>query len=106
MTRESALVDDPTNTVVDEEDIIKAYYYGISAVPITETDADLLLYQTRKCLKLLGFISEDEIPRNFYMSGVDIVLPDPKHVTTFNALVQALFNRKEVALVRYCYRDK
>lgn len=91
MSREYALEDDPTNTIVEEEDIIKAYYYGSSAVPITPADEDLLKYKTPKCMKLLGFSDSAAIPRHFYMGGVDIVLPAPNFEIPFNALVQAMF---------------
>jgi len=107
MARECALEDDPTNTVVDPEDIIKAYYYGTSVVPVSPTEEELLKFHTVKCLKLLGFVSRSDLHREWYMEGVEMLLPavtdaDQK---AFKAIAQAMFNRNEVALVRYVYRD-
>lgn len=107
MSRECALEDDPTNTVVEPEDIIKAYYYGTSVVPVSPAEEDLLKFATGKCLKLLGFVSREDVHREWYMEGVEMLLPavtdaDQK---AFKAIAQAMFNRNEVALVRYVYRD-
>ena len=107
MTRECALEDDPTNTVVDLEDIIKAYYYGTSIVPVSVAEEELLKFPTYKSLKLLGFVSRNDLHREWYMEGVEMLLPAPTEADqkSFKAIAQAMFNRNEVALVRYVYRD-
>ena len=107
MSRESVLEDDPTSTVIDPENIIKAYYYGKSIVPVTNDDEDLLKYQSRKSMKVLGYLPSANIPRHYFMSGVDIVLPVPDQIQemAFAALVQALYQRDDVILIRYAYRD-
>ena len=107
MTREAALEDDPSSTVIDSEDIIKAYFYGKSVVPVSLDDEDQLKYPTRKCIKVLGYLSAVSIPRHFFMSGVDMVLPfpDPEHEKAFAAFVQALYQRDDVVLIRYCAKD-
>lgn len=107
MSRESALEDDPNSTVIDPENIIKAYYYGKSVVPVSNVDEDLLKYPCRKCMKVLGYISAASVPRHYFMAGVDIVLPstDQSQEIAFAALVQALYQRDDVILIRYSYRD-
>ena len=107
MSREAALEDDPTSTVVDPEDIIKAYYYGKSVVPVSHDDEELLKYPCRKCMKVLGYLGAAGIPRHYFMSGVDMVLPSPdnSHETAFAAFVQALYQRNDVVLIRYTYRE-
>lgn len=107
MSREAALEDDPTSTVIDPEDIIKAYYYGKSVVPVSHDDEELLKYPCRKCMKVLGYLSSTAVPRHFFMSGVDMILPsqDASHETAFAAFVQALYQRNDVVLVRYSYRE-
>ncbi|OMJ72727.1 hypothetical protein SteCoe_28760 [Stentor coeruleus] len=107
MSREAALEDDPTSTVVDPQDIIKAYFYGKSVVPVTADDEELLKYPCRKCLKVLGYLSSSAIPRHYFMSGVDMILPNPSESDeiAFAAYVQALYQRDDVVLARYSYRD-
>jgi ATP-dependent DNA helicase 2 subunit 2 len=107
MSREAALEDDPSSTVVDSEDIIKAYFYGKSVVPVSVDDEELLRYPSRKCLKVLGYLSSAAVPRHFFMAGVDMVLPapDPDHERGFAAYVQALYQRDDVVLARYSAKD-
>lgn len=107
MSREVALEDDPSSTVIDSEDIIKAFFYGKSVVPVSVDDEEQLKYPCRKCMKVLGYLSSSAIPRHYFMSGVDIVLPlpDPAQEKAFAAFVQALYQRDDVVLVRYCTRD-
>ena len=107
MSREAALEDDPTSTVIDPENIIKAYFYGKSVVPVNQDDEELLKYPCRKCMKVLGYLPSAAIPRHYFMGGVDIVLPSPEqsHEVAFAAFVQALYQRDDVVLIRYSYRD-
>jgi ATP-dependent DNA helicase 2 subunit 2 len=107
ITRERALEDDPNSTAIDEDDIINAHHYGKSVVPISKVDEEALKYATSKCLKLLGFLSSHSIPRHFFTKGVEIVLPagTPDQELAFVALVQALYQREEVCLVRYVFRE-
>lgn len=107
MSREAALEDDPTGTVVDPEDIVKAYFYGKSVVPVSAVDENLLKFACPKCMKLLGFLSSDQVPHQYFMGGVDMVLPaaDQQQEVAFAAIVQALYQRQDSILVRYVSRD-
>lgn len=106
ITRERALEDDSNSTAIDEDDIINAHYYGKSVVPISKVDEEALKYATSKCLKLLGFLAASSIPRHYFMKGVEIVLPTGgSEELAFVAIVQALYQRDEVCLVRYVFRD-
>ena len=100
--------DDPDKKAVEKELITKAYYYGASLVPISKTDEVRLKNEEPKCLKVIGFTDSFRVPRHFFMSGVDIVVPNPtseEDIIGTTALVQEMLKLNKVIIARYVYRN-
>ena len=100
--------DDPEKKAVEKELITKAYYYGNSLVPVSATDEVRLKNEEPKCLKVIGFTDAYRVPRHYYMSGVDIVIPNPtsnEDIKATLALVTEMIKMNKVIIARYVYRN-
>ena len=100
--------DDPDKKAVEKELITKAYYYGSSLVPISQTDEVRLKNEEPKCLKVIGFTDSYRVPRHFFMSGVDIVVPNPtseEDIKGTTALVKEMLKMNKVIIARYVPRN-
>ena len=100
--------DDPDKKAVDKELITKAYYYGSSLVPVSATDEIRLKNEEQKCLKVIGFTDSFRVPRHFFMSGVDIVIPNPTSNNDIKgtlALVNEMIKMNKVIIARYVPRN-
>ena len=86
MSREAALADDPNSKALEPDDIIKAFHYGKSVVPVSKEDETLVSLATEKCMKLIGFTSKSSISRDRFMGGVEMVLPGAGYEGAFTAL--------------------
>ena len=102
-------VNDEKNKKAVEKDLItKAYYYGSSLVPVSKTDEVRLKNEEPKCLKVIGFTDSFRVPRHFFMSGVDIVVPNPaspEDIKGTTALVSEMIKMNKVIIARYVYRN-
>jgi ATP-dependent DNA helicase 2 subunit 2 len=106
--RKHYIHDDPNLTDVDAEFKIKGYYYGKQLVPIAKVLEDSLKYKCSKCLKVLGFVDKEKLPRNFYLGQVDMVVPpetDTRNQQMFFSLLMAMNQLSKVAFLRYVTRD-
>lgn len=100
--------DDPEQTPVSQEYKMKAYYYGKSLVPVSKEDEEMFKNKEHKCLKAIGFTDSFRVPRHYFMSGVDIVIPNPgddAEIRSFAALVEAMKSTNKVLICRYVYRE-
>ena len=100
--------DDPDKKAVEKELITKAYYYGSSLVPVSQTDEVRLKNEEPKCLKVIGFTDSYRVPRHFFMSGVDIVVPNPaspEDIKGTAALVIEMIKMNKVIIARYVPRN-
>jgi len=100
--------DDPDKKAVEKDLITKAYYYGSSLVPVSKTDEVRLKNEEPKCLKVIGFTDSFRVPRHFFMSGVDIVVPNPaspEDIKGTTALVSEMIKMNKVIIARYVYRN-
>ena len=100
--------DDPDKKAVEKELITKAYYYGSSLVPVSQTDEVRLKNEEPKCLKVIGFTDSYRVPRHFFMSGVDIVVPNPaseEDIKGTAALVIEMLKMNKVIIARYVPRN-
>lgn len=90
-----------------EDRRVKSYQYGKSLIPFSKIDENILQYKSTPCLSLLGFARSIDIPRDHFMSGSDIVIANPEDEKTqraFGILVEALFEKDFVAIVRFVKR--
>ena len=100
--------DDPEKKAVEKELITKAYYYGSSLVPVSATDEVRLKNEEPKCLKVIGFTDSYRVPRHYFMSGVDLVIPNPtsnEDIKGTLALVTEMIKMNKVIIARYVYRN-
>ena len=100
--------DDPDKKAVEKDLITKAYSYGSSLVPVSKTDEVRLKNEEPKCLKVIGFTDSFRVPRHFFMSGVDIVVPNPaspEDIKGTTALVSEMIKMNKVIIARYVYRN-
>ena len=100
--------DDPEKKAVEKELITKAYYYGSSLVPVSATDEVRLKNEEPKCLKVIGFTDSYRVPRHYFMSGVDIVIPNPTSNDDIRgtlALVNEMIKMNKVIIARYVFRN-
>jgi ATP-dependent DNA helicase 2 subunit 2 len=94
---------------VEKPNIQKGYEYGSSIIPIPKELESLLKFQDDRCLKLLGFVDEDKIPRHMAMANVDVMMPvldDLHHLKAFCGLVKNLLAMNKLGLARLIMRNK
>ena len=87
--------------VIDKEDLARAYPYGKSMVPVTETDEQMMERPEAKGMKLIGFYPADAVPRDHMMSNL-MAVHSPDAPELFAVFVHAMIDAQVVALVRYC----
>lgn len=107
MERKYFIHDDQNMEKIDNEYKIKGYYYGKQLVPVSRILEESLKFPTEKCLKILGFVPKRNLPRHFFMNGVDIVLPPNQFDSNqqkFNSLVDGMIDLEKIALARYITR--
>ena len=108
LERKHYVHDDPNLADVEAEFKIKGYYYGKQLVPIAKVLEDSLKYKCSKCLKVLGFVDKEKLPRNFYLGAVDMIVPpegDTRNQQMFFALLIAMSQLDKVAFMRYVSRE-
>ena len=110
-----SLTDD--DQILRPEAMVKGFKYGRDKVPFSKVDEEVLKYTASKCLTLLCFVPQDEIPRHVYTEGVDWLCPpgkageeraekDIRAARALNALAHAMFEERKVAIVRFVKREK
>jgi ATP-dependent DNA helicase 2 subunit 2 len=100
--------DDPDQTPLSKEFITKAYYYGKSLVPVNSTDEVLFKNTEARCFRTIGFSDNFRVPRHQYMSGSDLVIPNPQSeedVKAFTAIVKEMISMNKVIIARYVPRQ-
>lgn len=89
----------------DEEDVIKAYAYGSTLVPLED---DVLYERNEKCFACLAFTKRELVLNEYLVGrGCHVVLPQKgfsKSPRLFGGLVDALKKRDMVIIARKVYR--
>ena len=91
---------------VAQEDIVKAYRYGSTWVPVEEDIFTPL--DTAKGVEILSFFPRSAVRRHLLMGEVRFVWPDmtsPKAQIAFGSLVDAMYLRDVVAIVRWVLKN-
>lgn len=81
----------------------KGYRYGKSIVPFSPMDHDALAYRAIKGMKLIGFTSAQNVPRQHFMSNVHCIMPDKNDESAsiaMSAIIHALAETGSVGIVR------
>jgi Ku70/Ku80 beta-barrel domain len=106
--REYHLKDD-RDVKLSSEDLVYAYMYGSQAVYIEESD-DLHYTEPEKSMQLIGCFPRDDILPHFLTSRTDVIYADPDFGPASQrmmaAIISAMINKDQVAVVRVVHRAK
>ena len=96
--------DDEQRDLDDKSEVVNAFRYGTTFVPID--NPDLLRYPVEKCFSLLGFTNADNVKRYYYVGdSVQQILPDASHCNeddqrAFLSMVESMYDEKVYGIVR------
>lgn len=69
--------DEEQRDLDDKSDVVDAYKYGSTYVPI-DNDSDALKLKVEKCFSLLGFTKSENVRREYFLGdSVQQIVPDP-----------------------------
>uniref|UniRef100_A0A5S6R1N4 Ku domain-containing protein n=1 Tax=Trichuris muris TaxID=70415 RepID=A0A5S6R1N4_TRIMR len=93
---------------VYERDLVKAFRYGASVVPLSKLDQEATKYRSeKKGLQILGFVSRDEVKFwHFTGNGSHFLFADAGNryaCQVLSAMIRACHSLGKLALVRYVY---
>ncbi|KAJ3009384.1 X-ray repair cross-complementing protein 5 [Thoreauomyces humboldtii] len=91
-----------------KEDLVRAYKYGKTLVPMSTEDEEGMKLKTTKGMSIIGFLRKTQMRRYQFMAGIQVVIPDEKYPSAerqFSPLIQGMNDKNMVALVRYVSRD-
>ncbi|KRX10022.1 SPOC like C-terminal domain [Pseudocohnilembus persalinus] len=100
--------DDPNMEPIEQENVIKGYYYGRQLVPITQAFEEEMQYKAEKGLKLLGFTDQANVPRQQFMGDVSclIAVGKAEYQKCLASLIKACFQLKKCVIIRYVYNSR
>ncbi len=95
--------DDEQRDLDEKTEVVDAYRYGTTYVPIDDPDSVKL--QVEKCFDMLGFTKSENIKRHYPVSeGVQQIMPDPSSSPevheAFTNMVHAMFSDDVYGIVR------
>ena len=102
--------DDEQRDLDDKSEVVDAFRYGSSYVPID--NPDLLRYPVEKCFCVLGFTSADNIKRYYYIGdSVQQIIPDTSKCgedgeRAFLSMVESMYDDKVYAIVRKVFSSR
>ncbi|KAJ3176406.1 X-ray repair cross-complementing protein 5 [Geranomyces variabilis] len=99
---------DEEDAEVDKADLVRAYKYGKTLVPLSIEDEAAMKLRTVKGMSVIGFVKRELVLRYHYMSEILYVNPQPENAASqrlFPPLMAALRELHWVALTRYVRRD-
>eukprot|EP01102_Stenamoeba_stenopodia_P012456 TRINITY_DN3947_c0_g2_i1.p1 TRINITY_DN3947_c0_g2~~TRINITY_DN3947_c0_g2_i1.p1 ORF type:complete len:754 (+),score=228.50 TRINITY_DN3947_c0_g2_i1:208-2469(+) len=92
---------------IPEDERVKGYKYGRTLVPFSKIDAQVLQYKAQKCMQVIGFTKQSNVPRHHFMGNVECIVAEPgdeSAAVALSALVHALFETESVCIIRYVKR--
>ncbi|KAI9302799.1 SPOC like C-terminal domain-containing protein, partial [Cunninghamella echinulata] len=103
----STQMDVDINALTDDA-MEKAYCFGKSLVQVTREEEDALVLPTSPGMWIHGFYKKSAVPQSYFLSNVYSIVAgnyDTKIAgTIISTLARSLYEREEVALVRYVSR--
>lgn len=102
--------DDEQRDLDDKSDVVDAYRYGSTYVPI-DNDSSSLRLQVEKCFGVLGFTKSENVRRYYYLSdAVHQIVPDPSAgddcEEAFVNIVRSMYAEDVYGLVRKVYSSR
>jgi len=80
--------------------ILLGYKYGRTLVPFSKIDAQVLQYKAQKCMQVIGFTKQSNVPRHHFIGNVECIIAEPKDdsaAIALSALIHALFETERLA---------
>ncbi|KAJ3154968.1 X-ray repair cross-complementing protein 5 [Geranomyces michiganensis] len=99
---------DEEDADINKEDLVRAYKYGKTLVPLSVEDEAAMKLQTQKGMSVIGFVKRELVLRYHFMSNILYVNPQPDNPVAqilFPPLMAALRELRWVALTRYVRID-
>lgn len=102
--------DDEQRDLSDKAEIVDAYKYGTSYIPIDNSDK--LKYPAEKCFTLLGFTKSDNIKRHYFLGdNVSEIVTDESKCDeniqkAFVAIVEAMYEENVYGIVRKVFSSR
>lgn len=101
--------DEEQRDLDEKEDVIDAYRYGTTYIPID--DPESLRLKAEKCFDILGFTDSSNVQRHHFLSeGVSQIQPDPSAgenvQEAFVTMVHAMFDSDVYGIVRRVYSTR
>lgn len=102
--------DDEQRDLDDKADVIDAYKYGSTYVPI-DCDPETLKLKVEKCFSMLGFTKSSNVKRYYYLGdAVHQIMPDPaggdEVENAFVTMVHSMYAEDVYGLVRKVYNSR
>lgn len=102
--------DDEQRDLDDKTDVVDAFKYGSTYVPI-DNDSDTLKLKVEKCFSMLGFTKSENVKRYYYLGdSVNQIVPDAaageECEEAFVNMVHAMYVEGVYGLVRKVFNNK
>lgn len=105
MDKTYTAMDNP-DEIVPKEHHVRGYKYGKTWVTSTKNDA-IMPFTAEPCLKVIGFTAESSVPRHFYTSNAEVIVPysgDSSAAQAISALCHSMTLTGMVGIVRVVKR--
>ncbi|KAI6886029.1 SPOC domain-like protein [Hortaea werneckii] len=93
---------------VDRDELAKGYEYGRTAVHISESDQNVVLYETTASFDIIGFVNATQYQRFLDMSRTNVVVAmknNDKASMALSSFINALFELESYAVARFVAKD-
>ncbi|KAI7357486.1 putative Ku family DNA helicase [Hortaea werneckii] len=93
---------------VDRDELAKGYEYGRTAVHISESDQNVVLYETTASFDIIGFVNATQYQRYLDMSRTNVVVAmknNDKASMALSSFINALFELESYAVARFVAKD-
>lgn len=93
---------------VDRDELAKGYEYGRTAVHISESDQNVVLYETTASFDIIGFVNATQYQRYLDMSRANVVVAmknNDKASMALSSFINALFELESYAVARFVAKE-
>ena len=104
LTQKTFVAMDNPDEEIPREQQVRGYKYGKKYVPSANA---IMPYTSEPCLKLIGFTSDSSVPRHYYTSSTEVIVPymrDDSAAQAISALCHAMARTGMVGIVRVVKR--
>tara|TARA_R110002060_G_scaffold66281_1_gene75133 strand:- start:1112 stop:1708 length:597 start_codon:yes stop_codon:yes gene_type:complete len=81
---------------VERGELAKGYYYGSSAVPFGEDEADVTRFDSPQGFSIIGFVPKDKVVLNYHISTVILTQYSTRGILTWARVVSPLLRQSTI----------